>query len=189
MSLTGDGWRCFVKNKVAFGVCALPFDWVCAQKLQDVMWCVSEALVYTREREGKRGNWFTFCCSSTGSETGGTGCRGVLLLDIFIGCFYLSVLTGGEASRREDSLEDSAEHHVVDYIVLSAAHFKKPTSNLRCVPRPAQADCCVLDFTRRPIRCGPVQLSQVLWGLFYAPCWEVAGLCKAVCSPCSTIIY
>lgn len=59
----------------------------------------------------------------------GTGCRGVLLLDIFIGCFYLSILTGGK-SLGEDTLEGSVEHRVVDFIVLSASHFKEPTSNL-----------------------------------------------------------
>lgn len=51
---------------------------------------------------------------------GRTGCRGDLLLDIFIGCFYLSILTG-EKSLGGDSLEDSVEHHVVDLIVLSAS--------------------------------------------------------------------
>lgn len=50
-------------------------------------------------------------------------------MDIFIGCFYLSILTGAKPVGR-DSLEDSVEHHVVDFIVLSASYFKEPTSNL-----------------------------------------------------------
>ena len=50
-------------------------------------------------------------------------------MDIFIGGFYLSILTG-EKSLGRDSLEDSVEHHVVDFILLSASHFKEPTSNL-----------------------------------------------------------
>lgn len=44
-------------------------------------------------------------------------------------CLYFSVLTG-EKSLGGDPLEDSVEHRVLDFRVLSASHFKEPTSNL-----------------------------------------------------------
>lgn len=89
-----------------------------------------EPLLYSRERESrsKEENVLPSAAALSAARRG-TGCKAVQLLDIFIGSFYLCILAG-EKSLGGDSLEDSVEHHVLDFRVLSASHFKEPTSNL-----------------------------------------------------------
>lgn len=136
---------------------------------------VFEPLLHSWERE----NWSEEetdlpSAAALSAVRRGTGCKAVQLLDIFIGCFYLSILAG-EESLGGDSLEDSAEHHVVDFRVLSASHFKEPTSNLWRIPWHIQEEGCVLNSMQCSIRCGPAQSSRVLWGLLYAALLRSGG--------------
>ena len=129
---------------------------------------MSEALVYSwgRESRSKKETDLPSAAALSAARRG-TGCSGVLLLDIFIGCFYLSILTG-EQSLGGDSLKDSVEHHVVGSIVLSASHFKEPTSTLWRSPWRIPEEGCLLNSMQFSIRCGPAQSSRVSRGLYTA---------------------
>lgn len=136
---------------------------------------MSEALVYSWERESRSKKETDLpSAAALSAARWGTGCSGVLLLDIFIGCFYLSILTG-EQSLGVDSLKDTVEHHVVDSIVLSASHFKEPTSNLWRIPWHIQEEGCLVNSMQCSIRCGPAQSSRVLWGLLCAALFRSSG--------------
>lgn len=136
---------------------------------------VFERLLHSWERENRSEEETDLpSAAALSAVRQGTGCKTVQLLDIFIGCFYLSILTG-EKSLGGDSLEDSAEHHVVDFRVLSASHVKEPTSNLWRIPWRIEEEGCVLNSMQCSIRCGPVQSSRVLWGLLYAALLRSGG--------------
>ena len=126
--------------------------------------CALELLINSWERESRSKEETDLPAAAAQSAARReTGCRGVLLLDICTGCFYLLILTG-DTSLRGGSGEVSVEHHVVDVWVLSASHFKEPTSNLWRIPRHIQEEGRVLNPAQHSIRCGPAQFRRAWWG-------------------------
>lgn len=92
----GDGWGCCVKNKKASGVCWLHCMSVQLSLHMETAGYVCLNCWYTHESvkaEAKKETDLPSAAALSAARWG-TGCRGVLLLDIFIGCFYLSMLTG-----------------------------------------------------------------------------------------------
>lgn len=119
MSLTGDGWGGFVKNKKASGVlrarlraCSIEF----AHGNGRI--CAFEPSVYSRERESRSKKETDLpSAAALSAARRGTGCRVSAP-----GHFYRLLLPlyphRRGVSRMGDSLEDSVEHHVVDFIAL-----------------------------------------------------------------------
>lgn len=121
--MDGDALLKTRKPLVFVGSTVCLFDWVCKWKLQDIcVWTVG--ILMRAWKQKQKGNWFTFCCSSVSSKMGNrlqrSSARGH-----FYRLLYLSILTG-EKSLGRDSLEDSVEHHVVDFIQFSASYLRSP---------------------------------------------------------------